>query len=382
MAGEQPHGRRGAPVREGDPELAPHARGGGDPGDDLHFETPVHERLHLLAAAPEHQRVAALQTHHRRALLGESEEHALDLILGPGVEPRLLAHVQHVRPVVHQVEDRGRHEPVVQHHVRGLHQVERLERQQAGVAGARAHQVHLARVGDGRRRPAGVGGRARRRLREVQLEQAVDVLGAGGALGVVGRGALVRSGRREASRRPAARGAIPERGEPPRLRERRPRRARGRRAAPRGRGRGCGRGRDRDGRDGRERERAHRGWTACTRAARRSGRATRCKDEIRHFSWFGALSRESFLPNVTIARLLQTENPLPRAAKKIPTEVGRAARRKDENANDRRGWPIDDRVAERARGGSFLTKGRREAQSEAHYVSPIQRPASPCTPPA
>mmetsp|Transcript_11805 Transcript_11805/g.49471 ORF Transcript_11805/g.49471 Transcript_11805/m.49471 type:complete len:404 (+) Transcript_11805:1198-2409(+) len=115
---------------------------------------------------------------------------------------------------MHQVEDRGRHEPVVHHHVRGLHQVERLERQQPGVSGARAHQVHIARVGDGRRRPAGVGGRARRRLREVQLEQAVDVLGAGGALGVVGRGALVRSGRREASRRPAARGAIPERAPP------------------------------------------------------------------------------------------------------------------------------------------------------------------------
>jgi hypothetical protein len=56
----------------------------------------------------------------------------------------------------------------------------------------------------------------------------------------------------------------------------------------------------------------------------------------------GALSRESFLPNVTIVRLLKTEKPRAERKKSQPKSV---ARRKDENANETR--TTDEKVDDR-----------------------------------
>ena len=141
---QKAHARGGAAVGERDAELAPDAGGSGDAWDDPNLVPARHERLHLLAAAAEHQRIAALEPDDGRAAAGETEEHLLDLVLRARVEARLLPHVQHVRVGGDEVQDRGRDEAVVHHHVRSLHQMVRLERQQPRVAGTRADEVDAA----------------------------------------------------------------------------------------------------------------------------------------------------------------------------------------------------------------------------------------------
>jgi hypothetical protein len=48
---------------------------------------------------------------------------------------------------VHEPQDVVRHEAVVQHHVGALHQLHRAQRQQAGVARARADEEYGAGAG-------------------------------------------------------------------------------------------------------------------------------------------------------------------------------------------------------------------------------------------
>ena len=84
------------------------------------------ERLHLLPAAPEHQRVAALEPDDRRAVGGEREHHRLDLVLRSRVVAALFADVQHCGVFGHQVEDLRGDESVVEDDVGGLHEVVRL----------------------------------------------------------------------------------------------------------------------------------------------------------------------------------------------------------------------------------------------------------------
>lgn len=70
--------------------------------------------------------------------------------LAARVEAGLLAHVHHARAAVHEAQNVIGHEPVIQHDVRGLHQLHRAQRQQPGVAGAGADEVHAAGAGCGR----------------------------------------------------------------------------------------------------------------------------------------------------------------------------------------------------------------------------------------
>ncbi len=52
------------------------------PGHDLERDLGVAQRERLLAAAPEHERVTALQSHDRLARLGAGEDQRLGLLLG------------------------------------------------------------------------------------------------------------------------------------------------------------------------------------------------------------------------------------------------------------------------------------------------------------
>ena len=69
---QKAHARGGAAVGERDAELAPDAGGSGDAWDDPNLVPARHERLHLLAAAAEHQRIAALEPDDGRAAAGET----------------------------------------------------------------------------------------------------------------------------------------------------------------------------------------------------------------------------------------------------------------------------------------------------------------------
>src|SRR4030043_484486 len=73
------------------------------------------ERLRLLAAPPEHVRVAALQPDHALSFAGEAHQQGVDLLLRHGVVPGLLAHAvkSDIRGEV--AGERGRGQPVVDH---------------------------------------------------------------------------------------------------------------------------------------------------------------------------------------------------------------------------------------------------------------------------
>ena len=142
---------------------------------------PRGERLHLLAAPAEHERVAALEPDDRRAVRREREHHRLDLVLRSGVVPGLLADVQHGGVCGDEVEDLRGDESVVEDDVGGLHEVVRLQREEPGVARAGADEVNLAGARTSR------GDRRGRRLRGGPFERGARGVGGGvaAALGQV-----------------------------------------------------------------------------------------------------------------------------------------------------------------------------------------------------
>ncbi len=61
----------------------------------------------------------------------------------------LLAHVDAIGITPAHVENRGCHQPVVEHHVRLLHQAQSAKSEQIGIARAGANQIDLAQASRG-----------------------------------------------------------------------------------------------------------------------------------------------------------------------------------------------------------------------------------------
>jgi len=73
--------RRGPPVRHRDAGVGRRADGAGDAGHDLERHTGRRQRLCLLAAPPEHERVAALEPDHLAAGAGVGDDALCDRFL-------------------------------------------------------------------------------------------------------------------------------------------------------------------------------------------------------------------------------------------------------------------------------------------------------------
>ena len=100
------------------------------------------QRRQLLEASAEHERVAALEPHHHPSRPGVPHEQRVDRLLRRELAARQLRHVDHLDVGVQAVERRERCEAVDEHDV-GLGQpLVAAAREQAGVAGASAHQHH------------------------------------------------------------------------------------------------------------------------------------------------------------------------------------------------------------------------------------------------
>ena len=145
VAGDEGDGGRVVAMGDRDPRV----RGGGDarrdPGHDLEVDPRSGERLGLLAAAAEDERVTALEPHHAAPQACVLDHQRFDpLLRGPAV-PGLLADVDQLGVRTRAIEDRGRNQAVVEHDVGGRDELPRLHRDQAGIAGAGAHEVHDAR---------------------------------------------------------------------------------------------------------------------------------------------------------------------------------------------------------------------------------------------
>jgi len=104
-----------------------HAERGGDARHHLEGHAVLREGLDLLAAAAEHEGVAALEPQHPPALLRQAHHQRVDRLLAVGVVVALLAHVDALDLGRQQLHDRLGHQVVVQHHVGLLHQAQRAQ---------------------------------------------------------------------------------------------------------------------------------------------------------------------------------------------------------------------------------------------------------------
>ncbi len=101
--------------------------------------------LDLFAATAENERITALKAQYPLALLGQLDQLQVDLVLGHRVIGAAFTDVDTIGIPTTQFENRRRHQTVVEHHVRLLHQPQGAEGQQVGITRSRPHQIHLTR---------------------------------------------------------------------------------------------------------------------------------------------------------------------------------------------------------------------------------------------
>jgi len=104
------------------------------------------EHLQLLAAASEHQGIAALHPCHAPALARVAHHELLDEGLGRAAAAAALAHPHHPGAGAAVRQHLGVDQVVHQHHVGFTQHAHRLEGEQLRVAGACADEIDLARV--------------------------------------------------------------------------------------------------------------------------------------------------------------------------------------------------------------------------------------------
>ena len=111
-------------------------------GHDLEGDSGFAQRESLLAAAAEHERVAALQAHDRLARPRAIDHQGLRLLLRDRRSAALLADEQHLGTRTRAVEGARGDQPVVEDHLGARDQLERPRRQQPRIAGPGTDEVH------------------------------------------------------------------------------------------------------------------------------------------------------------------------------------------------------------------------------------------------
>ncbi len=153
VAGDEGDGARVVAVGDRDAGVGGSGDPGGDPGDDLEGDAGVAQRLRLLAAATEDERVAALQPDDRAALARDPHQLRLGIGLLHRDPPGGLADVDQLGVLACAGERAGGNQAVVEDRVGGGDQGEGPSRHQPGVAGSGADEVDDA----GARGPARLG---------------------------------------------------------------------------------------------------------------------------------------------------------------------------------------------------------------------------------
>ena len=123
----------------------------GDAGHDLERDAVARQHFEFLAAATEHEWIAALEPHDAAPRPGMLEHQLVDPVLGDGVGARGLADRHPRRVAPRESQHLLRHQPVVQDHVRLLQGAHRTQGQQSRIPRTRAHQHHRAASGRGTR---------------------------------------------------------------------------------------------------------------------------------------------------------------------------------------------------------------------------------------
>ena len=115
---------------------------GGDTRHDVPCDARGFEGADLVIEPAEQHRIPALQPHDHPAGRGFGDEQVIDVVLPPGRLETALARRNALGARVAKIEDRLRHQPVMHDHVGRLHQPQRLDGQEIGIAGSGAHQMH------------------------------------------------------------------------------------------------------------------------------------------------------------------------------------------------------------------------------------------------
>ena len=134
MTGDEGDGAGDVAVGDGNARVGGCRDAGGDAGHDLERDAAGAERLGLLTAATEHERVAALEAHDGLALPCPRDELVGDVLLSHR-PARLLAHVHELGILAGAVERTRGDEAVVEDGVGVRDELDRPHGQQRGVAG-------------------------------------------------------------------------------------------------------------------------------------------------------------------------------------------------------------------------------------------------------
>ena len=121
----------------GDPRVCGRSHAGGHARHDLEVDPGSAQRLCLLAAAAEHERISALQPHDATSGRPVLEQQPLDLGLRHRRTATLLAGIQELGVGSSAIQRRRRNQAVVDDHVGRRDQLERARRQQARIAWTR-----------------------------------------------------------------------------------------------------------------------------------------------------------------------------------------------------------------------------------------------------
>ena len=117
---------------------------GGDAGHDLDGDAFGAQRIELLAATAEDERIAALEANHRLAGLGALDQQRVDLVLRHAVRALGLADRDQLGLAPRVIEHALADQAIVENHVGGFQRAHRLHGEQLGIAGAGADQQHAA----------------------------------------------------------------------------------------------------------------------------------------------------------------------------------------------------------------------------------------------
>ena len=115
-----------------------------DAGHHREGDAFIGQHFQLLAPPAKHKGIAPFQPHYPVARLGVLHQQAIGLLLRHAVGSRLLADRHQSGIAAHQIEDLGGDQLVVKHHFSLLNLLQRLEGQEARIAGARADQHHFS----------------------------------------------------------------------------------------------------------------------------------------------------------------------------------------------------------------------------------------------
>jgi hypothetical protein len=124
VAGNERDRGGGIAVRDRDARVRRSGNAGRHTRHHLERHARSGERLGLLTAAPEHERVATLQAHHALAGSGKLDQQPVRLLLGDRSRAGLLADIAQLRLRPRPLERAGRDQPVVEDRVRARDQLE------------------------------------------------------------------------------------------------------------------------------------------------------------------------------------------------------------------------------------------------------------------